>query len=75
MEPRPITVIGSCVGNQLINRMPDYKMNWVQNMTSDDCDERYREKLSVASIPAGKIADRLYEDMKAVVYKRRNHYT
>ena len=75
MERTPITVIGSCVGNQLINRMPGYKTEWVQNKTSDDIDERYREKLSANFTPAGSIADRLYEDMKKIVYKRRHYYT
>jgi hypothetical protein len=75
MERTPITVIGSCVANQLLLNMPNYKSSWRLNFTSDDIDERFREKISASFTPAGNIADRLYEDMKRVVYQRKHYYT
>jgi len=70
---KPITVIGSCVGNQIINQMPNYKKEWIQNFTSDEDDQRFREKISANFIPAGNIADRLYNDMFDIVYKKKHN--
>lgn len=75
MERTPITVIGSCVANQLLLNMPNYKSSWKLNFTNDDIDERFRDKISASFTPAGNIADRLYEDMKRVVYQRKHYYT
>ncbi len=67
-NPTPITVIGSCVANQVVRQMPDYNKHWKMYYT-DDNDVRFREKLSANFVPAGNVADRLYEDMKDIVYK------
>lgn len=63
----PISVVGSCVANQIVRQMPGYKKTYEMFYT-DENDTRFREKMSADATPPGKIADRLYDEMAKTVY-------
>ena len=62
----PISVVGSCVANQVVRQMPGYKTAY-QMFYTDVNDTRFREKISADATPAGNIADRLYDEMSHCV--------
>jgi len=63
----PISVVGSCVSRQVIKPMSSYGKTFKMFYTDLD-DHRFREKISADAVPAGNIADRLYDSMAASVY-------
>lgn len=64
---RPISVVGSCLANQVVRQMPGYNQSYKMIYTDTD-DTRFREKMSADATPPGNIADRLYDEMAASVY-------
>ena len=49
--------------------MPGYGKTFQILPYTDENDSRFREKISADATPAGNIADRLYEEMAALVYR------
>ena len=64
---KPISIVGSCVSNQVVRQMPGYNKTFRMFYT-DDVDPRFREKMSTDATPPGNIADRLYDEMAKTVY-------
>ncbi len=62
----PISVVGSCIAQQVIRPMPGYNKTFKMFYT-DENDPRFREKISADATPAGNIADRLYDEMSQSV--------
>ena len=63
----PISIIGSCIVNQIVRQMPGYKKTYQMFYTSEN-DTRFREKMSADATPPGNIADRLYDEMAKTVH-------
>ena len=70
----PVSVIGSCISNDILEQMPGYRTDFMipkfVHYTSDG-HTRFRQKISADATPAGNIADRLYDEMAATVYKNK----